>query len=78
MSTNIKLNCLKGEFLGNMMSKLGEKTPVDLAEPSVKDVLPKLVTKATLAIWYKFEKNISRQGAVRPGKRSLYLFICLE
>ena len=50
MSTNIKLNCLKGEFLGNMMSKLGEKTPVDLAEPSVKDVLPKLVTKATLAI----------------------------
>ena len=50
------------------MANLDKKTLTDLAVPLAKDILSILATKATLSVLDKFERNISRQGAVRSGK----------
>ena len=50
------------------MANLGKKALTDLAVPLAKDILSILATKATLSVLDKFERNISRQGAVRSGK----------
>ena len=42
-----------------------------------KDTLSKLATKATSSVTDKFERKISRQGAVRAGER-FTLFISNE
>ena len=40
----------------------------DLAAPSTKDVLPKLVTKTTWSVLDKSERKTSRPGPVTAGK----------
>ena len=54
MSTDTKLSKAQlskiiqsGRFLGNMIGNLGKKALTDLAVPLVKDILPKLATKAS-------------------------------
>ena len=52
------------------------KTLIDLAVPLV-NVWSKVATMTTLSILDKFERKVSRLGAVRTGKRST-LFISSE
>ena len=39
-----------------------------------KDVLPKLVTKATSSVLYRFEKEMSGKGVARAGKGFTLIF----
>ena len=56
---------------------LSQKALLDLAVPLVKDVLPKLATKATSSVLAKFERKISGKRGVRVGK-GFILFISNE
>ena len=58
-----------------MIGKLGKERLTKFAVPLVKDVLPKLVTKADFPIIDKLERKISGQGAIRPGKGFLWFTI---
>ena len=62
-----------GEFLsktlGNMMSTFDKKLLLDFAVPLVKDILDKLITKATSSVLQKREKKINGRGATRAGRR---------
>ena len=66
-----------GEFLGNMISKLGKEALTKFAVPLTKDSLPELATKTTSSAIDKFERKISGRGAVRAGK-GFTLFITNE
>ena len=48
-----------GEFLGNIIGKLGREAPINFAVPFAKDVLLRLATNATLSSLDKFERKIS-------------------
>ena len=52
-----------GEFLGNMISKLGKEALTKFAVPLTKDSLPELATKTTSSAIDKFERKISGRGA---------------
>ena len=60
-----------------MMNNLGKKAQIELVVPSVKDILPKLATKATSFILDKFKRKGSKQGSVKAAKK-LTLFISIE
>ena len=66
-----------GGFLGKTLGNLGKKVLLDFAVPLIKDVLPKLATKATSSVLDKFERKICALGAARAGKR-FTLFIITE
>ena len=75
MSTDMKLSKARlfktiqsGEFIGNMIDKLGKKTLMKFAILLDKDVLPKLATKANSYVLDKFERKISEKGAARAEK----------
>ena len=75
MSTDMKLSKARlfktiqsGEFIGNMIDKLGKKTLMNFAILLDKDVLPKLATKANSYVSDKFERKISEKGAARAEK----------
>ena len=75
MSTDMKLSKARlfktiqsGEFIGNMIDKLGKKTLMNFAILLDKDVLPKLATKANSYVLDKFERKISEKGAARAEK----------
>ena len=79
-SSDIKLSKAKfsemvdpGGFLGNIMGNLSKKVLLELVVPLTKDVLAELATKATLSVLDKFERKISRQGAIRAGRRTLFI-----
>ena len=56
------------------MGNLSKKVLLELVVRLTKDVLPELATKATLSVLDKFERKISRQGAIRAGKgRTLFI-----
>ena len=55
------------------MGNLSKKVLLELVVPLTKDVLPELATKATLSVLDKFERKISRQGAIRAGRRTLFI-----
>ena len=60
-----------------MMNNLGKKAQIELVVPSVKDILPKLATKATSFILDKFKRKGSKQGSVKAAKK-FTLFISIE
>ena len=75
MSTDMKLSKARlfktiqsGEFIGNMIDKLGKKTLMNFSILLDKDVLPKLATKANSYVLDKFERKISEKGAARAEK----------
>ena len=75
MFTDIKLSVTQlpkiiqsGRFSGKALGNLCQKALLDFAVPLAKDVLPKLVTKATLSILNKFQRKISG-GATVSRKR---------
>ena len=75
MLANIKLSksllsktIESGRFLGKTLGNLDKKVLLDLAVSLVKDVMPKLATKATSYLLNKFEREINERGAERTGK----------
>ena len=66
-----------GGILVNMTGYLGKKVLIGHAVPLAEYVLPKLATKATFSVLDKFERRISRHGAIRAGK-GFTLFILNE
>ena len=54
--------------MGNMMYILRKKELIDLSVPLATDFLPKLVTKAASSAIDKFQRKVSRRGAVAAGK----------
>ena len=75
MWTDIKLN--KAQIsqiiqaygsLGSWLGNLGKKSLTKIAIPLARDNLPGLVSNLTSNGINKFERKISRKGAVRAGK----------
>ena len=60
-----------------MIANLDKKALIDLAVSLAKDVSAKLATKAVSSVIDKFERKISRRGAVRAEK-GFTLFISNE
>ena len=51
-----------------MIGNLGKEVSLGLAVPLDKDVLPKLVTKASESVLGKLKRKRSGKGAVRLGE----------
>ena len=58
-----------GGFLRNMLGNFGKKVTTDLATPLSRDNLIRLVGNLASNTTNKFQRKISRKGAVRAGKR---------
>ena len=57
-----------GKTLGNVIDNLGKKVLIDLTFSLARDVLSKIVTKATSSVLDKFERKINGRRAVRAWK----------
>ena len=62
-----------GESFGSWLGNLGRKT-INIAIPLARDNLPGLRSNLTSNAVNKFERNISREGAVTAGKGSTLFF----
>ena len=63
-----------GGSFGSWLGNLGRKTLINIAIPLARDNLPGLGSNLTSNAVNKFERNISREGAVRAGKGSTLFF----
>ena len=75
MSTDIKLSKAQiskiiqsGGSFSSSLGNLGKKALTNIAIPLARDNLPSLVRNLTSNAINKFERKISRYGAVRAGK----------
>ena len=66
-----------GKTLGNVIDNLHKKALIDLNFSLARDVLSKIVTKATSSVLDKFERKINGRRAVRAWK-GVSLFIPSE
>ena len=65
-----------GRSFGSWLGNLRKKALTNIVLPLARDNLPGLVSKLASNALNKFEKKISRKGAVITGKRFTLLRLC--